>query len=82
MAKQSWRLYTYDLLPDGEGGKDVNDMYRRGVIEFKIKAGANMPTERQVARAVGARSHTYDGDCDVIYARDRRGDPSFELRRI
>lgn len=87
-------LYTYDLLPDGDGGMSVNDVYRQGKIEVRAKLHtynegletewkAYSITDRQLNRAVGGRGLTWDGEEDhTLYANDKKGNPACELRRI
>ena len=79
---QRYRLITYDLWPDGDGGMSVNDCYDKGIIEFRVTDPESGPTDLQISRAVGARGCSYDGEAEyTIYATDRKGNPAFELRR-
>ena len=91
--KQTYRLWTYDLWPDGEGGLMVNNRYDRGLVTIRVKATvynagteheftSYSPTDRQLNRAIGARGLTWDGESDyTLYATDKRGDPACELER-
>jgi hypothetical protein len=89
-----FRLYTYDLWRDPEGGLSVNDVYQQGVIEVRAKLHTFNPgtpyefteyriTDLQLNRALGARGLTWEGeDQYTLYASDKRGNPACELRNI
>lgn len=78
--KMTFKLYTYDLLPDIEGGYSVNDVYPQGLITVNVK---DYPSDYQLNRAVGGRGLKWDGDPEyTLYATDRKGDPACELRRV
>lgn len=92
--KAKFKLYTYDLWSDGEGGMSVNDVYYQGVIEVNLKkVVANAGTPREfisedtsdyaLNRAVGGRGLTWEGEMDyILYATDKKGNPACELRRV
>ena len=89
MKPEVWKfkLYTYDLWSDGEGGMTVNDLYEQGVIEVKARTnpetGRYSVTDRQLNRAIGACGLSWDGDEEyTLYASDKRGNPACELRRV
>ena len=89
MKTETWHfeVYTYDLLADGDGGKTVNDVYYRGVVDVKARihpeTGNLTVTDHQLNRAIGARGLTWDGDeAYTLYASNRHGDPVCELRRV
>lgn len=91
---QVFDLWEYDLWPDGEGGKMVNDYFFCARITIRAKrktynAGTEQEftdyeiTDRQLNRAIGLRGATWDGESeDTLYATDRQGDPLCELRRV
>lgn len=91
--KQTYRLWTYDLWSDGEGGLMVNDRYDRGLVTIRVKAvtynagtpyefTSYCPTDRQLNRAIGMRGLAWDGEEDyTLYAKDARGNPACELER-
>lgn len=81
--KAKFRLYTYDLWSDCEGGKTVNDVYPGPEIEIEINLAKGYPTNYQLNRAVGGRGLTWEGELEyTLYATDKRGDPACELRRL
>lgn len=91
---QVFDLWEYDLWPDGEGGKMVNDCSYCAQITVRAKRKTyNENTEHeftdyevtdlQLNRALGLHGATWDGDSDyVLYATDQHGDPLCELRRV
>lgn len=91
--KQTYRLWTYDLWADGEGGFTVNDRFDQGRITIRVKGTrhnvgtphefeSHEPTDRQLNLAIGERGLTWDGECEyTLYATDKRGDPACELVR-
>ena len=92
--KMRFRLYTYDLIADAEGGCSVNDVYRKGIITLQVRPKvyndnspyrfvAHEPSDRQLNQAVGVRGLTWDGESShTLYANDRNGNPFCELRRL
>ena len=91
--KQTYRLWTYDLWSDGEGGLVVNDRCDRGLVTIRVKAVTHnagtpheftsyCPTDRQLNRAIGTRGLTWGGEAGyTLYAEDAHGDPACELER-
>jgi len=59
--KQTYRLWTYDLWSDGEGGTMVNDRFDQGLITIRVKGTRHGPTDRQLNQAIGGRGLTWDG---------------------
>ena len=92
--RMRFKLYTYDLIADCEGGYSVNDVYPQGTITINVRpttvnpgtqweAIIHSPSDRQLNQAIGARDLTWDGESDyTLYATDRKGNPACELRRI
>jgi hypothetical protein len=92
--KATFKLYTYDLWSDGEGGLTVNDVYPQREFELNLKRKVANPgtpqeftyfdiTDRQINRAIGARGLTWDGEIEyTLHATDRKGNPACELRRV
>lgn len=91
--KQTYRLWTYDLWANADGGMSVNDRFDQGLIIIRVKgtvynAGtpheftSYEPSDRQLNRAIGAHGLTWDGESEyTLYATDKRGDPACELVR-
>lgn len=92
--KMLFKLFTYDLWSDGEGGYTVNDVYPQGEITLRVRPKvfnrgtphefiSHCPSDRQLNQAVGVRGCTWEGESDyTLYATNRRGNPECELRRI
>lgn len=75
-----YKLYTYDLWQDADGGWSVNDVYPQpGVYTIPDDA-----TDYQINRKVSGRGITWDGEPGyTLYAENKRnGKPVCELRCI
>lgn len=92
---QRYRLWSYDLWADGDGGMSVNDRYNEGIVEIKVKPTVYNegtehefiswePTDSQLARVTGAKGCSWDGECEyTLYATCKRtGNPVCELERV
>lgn len=91
--KQTYRLWTYDLWADGEGGFTVNDRYDQGLVAISVKGRrynvgtehefvSYSPTDRQLNQAIGERGLSWEGESEyTLYATDKRGNPACELVR-
>lgn len=85
--RATWRVITYDLWSDGEGGMTVNDARESG----KVMLGED-DTEAEVMTKIcdliGGDStrigydHNSEGGDDTIYVLDENGHPFCELRRM
>lgn len=81
-VKMVFKLFTYDLWADCEGGMSVNDVFPQGEITVNALPDFG-PTDLQLNRAIGARGLSWDGEADyTLYATDRKGNPACELRRV
>lgn len=84
---QRWRLYTYDLWTDSEGGKTVNDVYRSPYVLGLFENDTEEEVMTQVTALLGGDpkklgyDHNSEGGDDTIYILDENGYPACELRR-
>ena len=91
---QSYQLWTYDLWADEDGGYYVNDRFKNGRVEIKVKEkiynkgtdhqfSVFEPTNRQLNCALNVHGFDWEGEADsVLYATDKHGDPVCELERL
>src|SRR5262245_34413627 len=92
----TWEIADYDVWGNEKDGYEVNDVYRRGEIELRLKvetanAGTPQafeyasPTDKQIREALDLRRIKIDTDGDdlVIYVNaSRNGYPCGELRCV
>jgi len=93
--KTKIRIYTlrsYDVWGNDQDGYDVNDSFVVGEVRIRCRAQKHnvgtahefvdyVPTERQLALAVGERGLVWSGEPDeTLYAETKRGKPVCELR--
>lgn len=78
-STSTYRLYTYELWRDTEGGWTVNDVFR---TPHTIKL-QGQESDMSINRRLGMRGVTWDGDPEyVLYGEKKRnGSPAAELRR-
>jgi hypothetical protein len=93
--KTRTRIYTlrvYDVWGNEQDGYDVNDTFTIGEVRIRCRAEVHnpgmpsefidyVPTERQLALAVGEKGLVWSGESDdVLFAETKRGKPVCELR--
>ena len=84
MAKQTYREIGYDVWGNDKDGYEVNDVYKRGLVE--IDPDKDLVKEMRKAGLLrkGVRSSRVqiEGESDyTLYVTDaRNGRPEFELR--
>ena len=87
--KATWRVYSYDLVGNEDGGYDVNDVRRepytifidgetatdKEIIKELIQSGAIRPQK------LNYRELKIDGEPDSVLYIDYKGSPAMEIRK-
>jgi hypothetical protein len=84
MSTKTFELITYSLLPDGSGGKSVNDAYHTGtLIELECREdGITTEEDQSILEKLGLspdEAEIQEVCEDVIYITGSQGDPLCEL---
>ena len=92
--KMIFRLYTYDLWVNPDGGYSVNDVYRKGIVTIDVppvtynpgtpyEVTLYDPSDEQLNKAVRRKDLTWVGEASgTLWANDKHGNPACELRRL
>lgn len=92
----TWEVIDYDVWGNARDGYEVNQSFRRGTVDLRLKVEVNnpgtpqqfesaYPTDRQIRKALDLRPFkmSIDGDDTHIYVnRERDSYPAGELRCV